>query len=181
MLFFPCNLLNYIKYQTECNNHIFSECNSASQISQVNGVISGEWTTVLSTIHCKSAVPIQNIHEYSRYFWGLRHVYCSHVWDLTWISTDQWVMLGSPEYNANKHLRCLLHIRPSSLTSRNPDAAGLIVFRESHHCSDQHLCHMGAIWRGSRVDDSSQMAVGEIRNLILFSSGGVQLPFHSFL
>jgi hypothetical protein len=106
-------------------------------------------------------VPIQNIHEYSRYFWGLRHVYCSHVWNLTWTSTDQWVMLGSPEYNANKHLRCLLHIRPSSLTSRNPDAAGLIVFRESHHCSDQHLCHMG-VSSGSKVDDSSQMAA-EIR------------------
>ena len=123
---------------------------------------------------CQSRI-FMNI--YSRYFWGLRHVYCSHVWDLTWISTDQWVMLGSPKYNANKHLRCLFNIRPSSLTSRNPDAAGLIVFRESHHCSDQHLCHMG-VSSGSRVDDSSQMAVGEIRNLNHFSSHStVTIPF----
>ena len=62
------------------------------------------------------------------------------------VLTDQVVLLNSPKYSPTPINSSLRNIRPSSLSfRRNLDTAGLIVFQESHHCSDQHLCQAPGI------------------------------------
>ena len=90
---------------------------------------------------------------------------------------SEWCWAHPSTTPTNVYVVCYT-IRPSSLTSRNPDAAGLIVFRESHHCSDQHLCHMG-VSSGSRVDDSSQMAVGGDQESEPFFITWYEYSYHS--